>query len=274
MISLSVIKENSEINISENPNIQLIDIQGLTASDAMVNTTQKIGGTGGIISSTAVRPRNILITISPKNEVEKGRELIYNTFPASDSVTLVIKGKKEISIEGTVEYVRGDLFEQRQSLQISVICPFPYFLDRTKERIIALDVNEPTTVEGLAYTKGCIIEIWSETPIRGVTINQDYGLDRVNNRWKFSPQFQAYLREGSTNLLAISSIEGEKGIISHSISDVYTLSKWITPKPGYNLISLTLEKDSGRNGYTTPLTAEELEGVQAQLREPIYYGGI
>lgn len=105
-------------------------ITGLTRPATTVNTT-----TGGVIDGTffnsaRVEQRNIVITIVINGDIEMTRQRLYRIFPVKTKCTIFFENKaKNVKIDGYVELLDGDLFTERQTIQVSIICPRPFFED-------------------------------------------------------------------------------------------------------------------------------------------------
>ena len=108
----------------------VIAVEGLTPSTATINTTTIATVDGSFFNNSRVEPRNIVLTIVPEGEPEKARQTLYRFFKAKYPVRLFFKTKyRDVFIDGFTENFAGGLFEAKQSFQISVICPQPFFKD-------------------------------------------------------------------------------------------------------------------------------------------------
>lgn len=109
---------------------------------ANVSTTSYASRDGAVFNSARVDIRNIVIGVifmgTNTDSVENIRHRSYRFFPVKDKITLKFKTEnRECSIEGYVESNELEIFSQRESAQISVICPDPYFYDSTTSRKVA-----------------------------------------------------------------------------------------------------------------------------------------
>ena len=264
---ISTIFDGATIPISENENIQIKAIQGLTEADAIINTSQRIDATGVRITAVGVRARNITMLLCPQNDVSAGRELIYEQFSAGQNVTLLINAKgKQMTIEGIVESVQGDLYEQRQEIQVSIICPIPYFTDANDRMQQMLTDVLGTHIQGQRYSTGCEITITSQTAFGML----DIGFGKVGK----IEYFRAELGDDAVRSLTVKSYDDDKRIVGHPIDAVYGSSRWLRLKPGDNLVSLNLYKYDSVEKEWVMFDSQEYEGVTAWISEPIHYGGI
>lgn len=116
-------------------------ITGVGPVAANVSTTSYASRDGAVFNSARVDIRNIVIGMifmeTSSDSTEDIRHRSYRYFPIKDKVTLKFKtANRECSIEGYVESNEPEIFSQRESTQISIICPDPYFYDNsTKQKI-------------------------------------------------------------------------------------------------------------------------------------------
>ena len=111
-------------------NYNVIGIEGLTPPATVVNTS-----TGGLIdgafyNSSRVEMRNIVITLVLNGDIETNRQQLYKIFSIKKPCKIYFQNeRRNVKIVGYVETLDGDLFSMREQMQISVICPRPYFED-------------------------------------------------------------------------------------------------------------------------------------------------
>lgn len=105
-------------------------ITGLTPPNTIVSSVSNGTMDGARINSVRVNSRNLVLYLSINEDVENNRIALYKYFPPKKTITLYFKnGVRNVSIEGVVELIECDLFSNRQVVQISIICPMPYFKD-------------------------------------------------------------------------------------------------------------------------------------------------
>lgn len=107
------------------------NVEGLTPPGATINTSSIATVDGTFFNSSFTNERNIVLTIVPEIiDVEKARLILYRFFKPKYKIKLFFKTKyREVYIEGYGETFEGPLYEQKQSFQISIICPRPFFKD-------------------------------------------------------------------------------------------------------------------------------------------------
>lgn len=132
---LHVIAENKkgeQINLTSNGNYALLSVGGLTPPTATINTAVIATSDGAVFNSSRLGTRNIVLTIAPLNSIEKNRINLYQYFKSKQYIKLYLENNtRSVWIEGYIENIEGDLYSQKQNIQISIICPDPYFKDAT-----------------------------------------------------------------------------------------------------------------------------------------------
>lgn len=132
MFTLKIENANGEIFelTHDTTNYAIIGVQGLTPPATAVNT-----GTGGTIdgtfyNSSRVEQRNLVIDIALRGDIEANRQRLYKIFNIKKQCTVYFKNaNRNVQIVGYVETLEGNLFELGETMQISIICPRPFFED-------------------------------------------------------------------------------------------------------------------------------------------------
>ena len=130
MFSLKIQNAKGELfELSHNhQNYIVTDVQGLTIPQIINNTAS--GGTvdGAFYNSSRMETRNIVITVRLVGDIEGNRQRLYKMFSLKRPNTIFFKNaNRDLKIVGYVEVIEGDLFVQDESIQISIICPRPYW---------------------------------------------------------------------------------------------------------------------------------------------------
>ena len=114
----------------DNRNYAIIGVQGLTPPPTAVNTSTGGRIDGSFHNSSIVEQRNIVIDIILNGDIEANRQRLYKIFNLKKPCTIYFQNEnRNVQIVGYVETLEGDLFVQREQMQISIICPRPYFED-------------------------------------------------------------------------------------------------------------------------------------------------
>ncbi len=109
-------------------NYQLISITGLSPPSAQINTTKVAGMDGTRFNSASLNQRNIVFTIRLNGDIEANRLALYSFFRSKERCRIYYKNRsRNVYIEGYVETVECDIFTNNETMQVSVLCPNPYF---------------------------------------------------------------------------------------------------------------------------------------------------
>lgn len=113
-------------------------IEGLGPPKANINSTQLATTDGSVYSSSRILERNIVISLimmeSPT--IEASRQKTYKFFPIKKNVKLFVETDyRSVECYGYVESNEPDIFSDKESLTISIICTNPYFYDKDQTNI-------------------------------------------------------------------------------------------------------------------------------------------
>lgn len=130
MFSLKIQNAKGELfELSHNhQNYIVTNVDGLTVPQIVNNTAS--GGTvdGAFYNSSRMETRNIVITVRLVGDIEGNRQRLYKMFSLKRPNTIFFKNaNRDLKIVGYVEVIEGNLFVQDESIQISIICPRPYW---------------------------------------------------------------------------------------------------------------------------------------------------
>lgn len=110
--------------------IAITDITGIDAVTADIYDQEMASSDGSIYTSSRATKRNIVIsaTLLPVTTVEEIRHLLYKMFPVKHATTLRFETETRVcEINGYVESNAHVIFKEQVTIQVSVICPYPYF---------------------------------------------------------------------------------------------------------------------------------------------------
>lgn len=124
-------KYGQQLKLTNNESAyQVLKIDGLTPPAASIHTNVNANAHGASFKSSKIEPRNIVLQIRPRGNIEENRLRLYEYFATSDWCKVYFRnGSRNVVIEGYVENIEGNLFENGQSLQISILAPEPFFKD-------------------------------------------------------------------------------------------------------------------------------------------------
>lgn len=109
------------------------NITGIGPVKASINTTDLAVSDGAIYNSARAGSRNIVFTFQlledpQTNLVETVRQRTYKYFPLKKQLTLTFETDHRVcEIKGYVESNEPDIFQKEETIQISIVCPNPYF---------------------------------------------------------------------------------------------------------------------------------------------------
>lgn len=123
-----------ELARPEESGFAITKIAGLGPQKSTINMTEISTSDGGIINSSRRSARNIVLTLDfsfysyKYNSIEEARHDTYRYFPGGYDLTLMIETDMRVAkIEGRVEDNDPDIFSQRETSMISIICQDPNF---------------------------------------------------------------------------------------------------------------------------------------------------
>lgn len=145
--SITVINDKNEKYVLDlfNPNdssLIITKIDGLGPTKANVNTTELASSDGSMFNSARLTFRNIVFSFEllehpSDNLIETTRLKVYRMFPLKKSVTIVIETDNRIAeTEGYVETNEPDIFQKNEVMNVSIVCPSPFFYATDRELIL------------------------------------------------------------------------------------------------------------------------------------------
>lgn len=116
--------------------VAIQDITGLGPVKANMNFTKLVTSDGGLFNSARLNNRNIVFKFrvfgGRSCSVEDSRMILYNLFIVKKQVRLIFEtDNRHVYIDGYVESNQPVIFSNKETLQVSVICPDPFFKSMT-----------------------------------------------------------------------------------------------------------------------------------------------
>ena len=233
--------------------IQIRNISGLDPVKAAVNTTPFGSVDGASYVGSSVLSRNIVLTLHPNPDwddwtFESLRRLVYSYFMPKRPTRLVFYSDDMVPVEisGIVESVSVNSFSKDLEIQVSIICPDPYFT--------ALD---PTVITGQTVRSGggVIIAPYNGSVEAGmvVKVSQTSGATPTDIAVQIGDPIVTYFAVAAVvngNMyFEMSSVPMQKfvqninigsGVITNLLSRVHVQegSLWPTFQPGDNEFSV------------------------------------
>lgn len=272
---------NEQIELTHNPAYVITDIDGIDPPEATINTTHNAGANGSEYNSAYVNNRQITITLVVNAPAEVNRINLYKYFKPKFPVTLYYSNaSRNVFINGYVKNFDVGYFNKKQTVQIVIMCPKPYFngvSDSVKEFVTIESLFEfPFDIaeEGIPFSElilGAEEDIINNGDVTtGIIINIQ-AVGQVVNPKIFNVETRESLILNTTlesgDLVTINTKQGEKsinvlrnGTLINLIGSLAEGSTWFKLIPGDNLF--TIDADSQvENMLVTFTITDQYEGV-------------
>ena len=243
------------LELTHNKNYVVTSVEGLTPPKAKINLSNVVGMDGSLFNSSKTETRNLVLTVRPQDPVEKNRLDLYKHAQIGGWCKIYYSnGSLDVQIEGYVEAIEGSLFKLQQSVQISILCPQPYFeaMNEIVNDVSSLISNFefPFSIEksGLAFSyinhdvlstvinhgdveTGVSIYITARSEVVNPIIYDNYGGKfAIDVTLSKGDQIVIHTKSGGRSVKLISGT-GERNIINKVRRD----STWFTLYPGENV---------------------------------------
>lgn len=142
MFTLKVENKDDQILLltQNESNYQVVDVEGLEPPKATLSTNAVAGMDGQKFKSSKLEMRNLVLTIKINGDIETNRIHLYNYFGTGKWCKIYYSNEsRNVFIEGYVETIECPLFTMNQQMQISIVCPDPYFKSM---QIIYADISK------------------------------------------------------------------------------------------------------------------------------------
>lgn len=282
MFNLSVRNAKGEIlDLTNDRRYDLYNIDGLNPTPATLNFSQLANYDGSIYNSGQLGNRNIVLYIKIHNDAESNRINLYKYFQLKKMIRIFYENNtRSVYIDGYVETFETEYFSMNEVVQISIICPNPYWKADEETQIDfsnTIDLFEfPFSIpeEGIEFSR---IEYITTAYINNGEIESGMTIEfRANTSQILNPKFinrttQEYFAlnfdMNAGDIIRVNTRRGEKsvmlirdGVETNIINDMQTGSKWVHLAPGLN--ELSYECDEGQANLTVYVYATKCyEGV-------------
>lgn len=251
-------KYGEQLNFAANSDYSVIIESGLTPPAATINTSTIATMDGSVFNSSFINQRNIVLTIYPVNSVESNRINLYKYIKSKQYVKLYLKnGQRDVWIDGYVESIEGNLHEAPQKLQVSIICPDPYFksmqgistsfssvfdafsfpfaIDETGVPLSTLSIYSEKNVNNPSDDEtGIIIELYARDTVLEPTIYNQTTNEYFTIEYEMQTGDRIVIdtRKGKKSITAIHD-----GVESNIINRMVRGSKWFQLITGDNIFA-------------------------------------
>lgn len=279
--------QGSIIDLTGNENFDVTNITGLNPPQANINTSTSPNFDGTIYNSATVEQRNIVIYLSLSRNVEQTRLNLYKFFRTKQKGTLYYKSNlRDVWIDGYINNIEVNNFENPVTMQISMICPQPYFIDM--DEIIAEIAEIINKLEFALDLPEAGIEFGQISPYIEVNVVNNGEIETgttfelratgdVVNPKIYNKDTNEFFGLNFTmqlgDVITITTSKGNKtvtlnrqGTISNLFNYISENSTWLTLKTGDNVFLYTTYEnedgtDTNENLYIRILHADQYEGV-------------
>lgn len=305
--SVTVINPNEESikMVLSNPwesGFAITDMSGIGPGKADVNVAQIATDDGGLFNFARIGSRNIVLTIKLLEDledktIETTRHKSYRYFPLKKRVILIFEtNNRTIYIVGYVESNEPDIFSESESIQVSIICPDPFFYsygDSGKQVTVFNGVekkfrfpfsnknpNVPKLIMGtLKMMESQNIEYEGDADVGIIIIMEFIGTSKMitiyntgtREQFKIDTELLKILigrdiHNGDT--IVITTVKGNKSIIMYTAEgEVFNILNAVEKNPAW----FTLSKGSNQFAY---LAEEGSANIQFRIENRIVYEGV
>lgn len=260
----TLIFENAKgeaIQLSQNPKYSVLSVTGLNPPLANINTAINASFDGSTFKSSRLDNRNIVITLAIEGDVKNNRIELYKYVKAKDACKIRFSnGVRNVYIDGYVESFECNLFEQIQLVQVSVICPSPYFKDDGESNAFSSVVGLfefPFTIdaEGIPFGNIVInedINVHNSGDVAAGMLIEFKAADTVVNPAIYNMRTNDFMKLSLTmsagDVVQINTIRGQKsvtkisgGVKTNILNTLDPLSTWLVLESGDNIMLFTAD---------------------------------
>lgn len=162
----SLTAENSkgeQLKLTQNPDYTVVNVDGLYPPDATINCMQRAGHDGSLFNSAYVDNRQIILDIAINQDACTNRNALYGFFRTARPVRLIYNNDLHgVYIDGYVQNAPIEFFGQKQTVQITIICPDPFW-------------HSTVPVSGMTDGMDSMFEFPFSIPEDGIPFSEDSG---------------------------------------------------------------------------------------------------
>lgn len=277
--------KNNILRLTQNEsNFQILSVQGLNPPNAQINTSKIASLDGSKFNSSTMNERNLVIMIKLRGDIEKNRIRLYSFFRSKEWCKFYYKNNsRDVYIEGYVESVECDLFSNKEIVQVSIICPNPYF--KGVEEIIddisksfaafefpfAIDINDPIEFSTVDNSK--ITNIFNDSESEtGVIITIDVLSAASTIQIKGTSRGEIFTLDYNfveNDRITIDTNKGKKSV--SLLRNAATINLFTAVRKGSTFFQL----DTGDNFFSYLIDDGTNDGaVQISFKHYTIYGGV
>lgn len=269
------------VELTNNPDYTVTRMDGISPPTANINTGENANFDGSIFNSSKLNSRNIVIELFLERDAEASRINLYKYVKVKKACVVYYKnGLRDVKIAGYVENLDADPFALKEAVQISIICPYPYyssvadltenFSDEEPLFEFPMDIDE----NGVEFSRVILSDqtvVTNGGDVECGMIIEFRAFGDVVNPSIYNAETAAGMKINKTlyngDVLRICTIKGQKSVVyihngvqSNALNSLDRGSVWLTLESGDNVIAYTA--DSGESDLVCALTYNTLfEGV-------------
>lgn len=264
MFEIEIENENKEmIALTKSKAYTVYQIDGLSPTDAEIKTTPYASFDGEKFNSSRSGKRNLVLYIAINEDVERKRINLYRYIQTKKYIKVRYQnGIRDAYVEGYVETVQVAFFDEKETVQVSIICPdsyfkniaelivdftsvieefeFPFSIEKEGVELSILQKEVSKSVVNIGDAESGMIITFNATGV--VQTPKIYNVDK-------SEYFIVDITMQEGDEIVINTNKGEKEVMLYSqgnkknvINDMVRGSSWLTLKEGDNLFIYEAEK--------------------------------
>ena len=258
----TLIAENQygqQVELTHNDAYSIKSVLGLDPPDGIINTTRNAVMDGSVYNSSYMDNRTITITLAINYPAEINRINLYKYFKIKFPVTLRYKnGSRDVWIQGYTQSFQIAYFDKKETAQIVILCPRPYFNDAETavedlSNIVNLfefpfEIEEDNPIPMSDITVGAEKSIINYGDVDIGMIITITALGSVTDPEIYNTQTNEFMKLSDTmaagDVIEICTIPGKKSIKKISEGTVTSLigklvegSTWLVLRPGDNVMA-------------------------------------
>lgn len=238
---------------------------GTAPPGATINTSKVALNDGARFNSSTRNVRNLILTIHIVRDVGRSRLNLYRYIISGEYIKVYYKTDYlDVWIEGRVEAVECDEWTLGQVMQVSIVCPFPFWQDMTETYTDAGNVTSLLEFPWSAPEEG--VEL-SAVNMESYTVVHNTGHVKSGMRLVLratvrslqpriynvgTGEWMGFLVDMLPgDILTVDTTEGQKsvylesdGVKTNYINTIMSGSTWLQLAPGDNEISYTVDEGS------------------------------
>lgn len=189
-------------------NYQVIKVEGLNPVEAQLNMTTLAGVNGSRFNSSQLASREIVFTIVINGEVEANRDELYKYFQTGEMLRAIFKtDDKHVLVEGYVGTVECDPYDEKVTMQASLIVPESFFSD-IEETVVEDSTSATFTVQNDGAETGLTIELTlistasnvSKIILTNTTTGEAITIEDTTNKFGYGDIITFYTAPGEKNV--------------------------------------------------------------------------